>query len=348
MADSCTIKIKQLDDMTTIAWDTFVAHHPDGSLYHHSAWRTLISDVFGHKTFYLYAQQKNGNIAGVLPVVQLKSRLFGNYMVSMPYFNYGGAIASEPMIESMLMNAVEILAKPAKVSHIEYRDLHSRAGYAVKTGKVNMYLPLPEDEAQLWKNLGTKLRAQIKRPLRENPQIKTGGSELLPAFYKVFAQNMRDLGTPVYSRQFFANILQAFPQYCRIVIISLDDEPVAAGFLLGYKNRLEIPWASSLRKYNKLGVNMLLYWEALKFAIEAGYEIFDFGRSSLDSGTYRFKKQWGTEPKELYWHYWLAEDAALPELNPDNPKYKLAIALWRKLPVGLTRLIGPQLVKNLP
>lgn len=340
--------IKQLDDTATVAWDTFVAHHPDGSLYHHSAWRTLISDVFGHETFYLYAQQKNGNIAGVLPVVQLKSRLFGNYMVSMPYFNYGGTIASEPMIESMLMNAVEILAKPAKVSHIEYRDLHSRAGYAVKTGKVNMYLSLPEDEAQLWKSLGTKLRAQIKRPLRENPQIKTGGSELLPAFYKVFAENMRDLGTPVYSRQFFANIMQAFSQYCRIVIISLDGKPVAAGFLLGYKNRLEIPWASSLRKYNKLGVNMLLYWEALKFAIEAGYEIFDFGRSSLDSGTYRFKKQWGAEPKELYWHYWLAENTLLPELNPDNPKYKLAITLWRKLPVGLTRLIGPQLVKNLP
>lgn len=341
--------IKQCDNnAAAFAWDNYVEHHPEGSLYHLYAWRALISNVFGHRTYYLYAQSRNEVIAGVLPLVQLKSRLFGNYMVSMPYFNYGGVLASTPETASALQEAAETLAKSSGVSHIEYRDSKHYCGYAVKKEKVNMHLVLPEEEKQLWKALGSKLRAQIKRPLREHPEVKIGGVEMLSAFYKVFALNMRDLGTPVYPQRFFAEILRTFPVHSRIIVIFIHGEPAAAGFLLGYKNRLEIPWASSSRKYNKLGVNMLLYWEVLKFAIDNGYHIFDFGRSSIDSGTYRFKKQWGAEPKQLYLHYWLTEHATVPELNPDNPKYKWAIRIWRRLPVRLTCLIGPQLVKNLP
>ena len=159
---------------------------------------------------------------------------------------------------------------------------------------------------------------------------------------------MRDLGTPVYSKTFFSNILHSFPEHCQIVIVYMETKPVAAAFLLGYNDTLQIPWASTISDVNHLSMNMLLYWEVLKFAIENRYHYFDFGRSSKNSGTYRFKQQWGAKPKQLYWHYWLAENTELPRLNPDNPKYALAINTWKRIPVFITRLIGPPIVRNLP
>ena len=159
---------------------------------------------------------------------------------------------------------------------------------------------------------------------------------------------MRDLGTPVYGMSFFREILQCFSEQSNIIVVHLERRPVAAAFLLGHKDTLEIPWASTLRNVNHLSINMLLYWEVLKFAIENKYKYFDFGRSSKESGTYRFKQQWGAKPKQLFWHYWLYENTELPQLNPKNPKYSLLIAVWKKLPVNVTKVIGPRIVKNLP
>jgi hypothetical protein len=123
---------------------------------------------------------------------------------------------------------------------------------------------------------------------------------------------------------------------------------VAAAFLIGYGGRLEIPWASTIRDVNHLSINMLLYWEVLKYAIQHQYRIFDFGRSSRDSGTYFFKRQWGAHPQPLYWHYWLRGDRKLPALNPQNPKYALAINIWKHLPLFIANRLGPSVVKYLP
>jgi FemAB-related protein (PEP-CTERM system-associated) len=159
---------------------------------------------------------------------------------------------------------------------------------------------------------------------------------------------MRDLGTPFYGKPFFYNILESFPENSQIIVLRMNNQPVAAGFLIGYRDTLEIPWASTIRDVNQLSMNMLLYWEALKFAIQSGFRYFNFGRSSRDAGTFRFKQQWGAQPKQLYWHYWLGEQGELPTLNPSNPKYALLINLWKRLPVTLTRWLGPPIVKNLP
>ena len=159
---------------------------------------------------------------------------------------------------------------------------------------------------------------------------------------------MRDLGTPVYSNSFFSKILQQFPEHSKIIIVHLNNRPVAAAFLLGYKDTLEIPWASTIKDVNHLSMNMLLYWEVLKFAIKNQYQYFDFGRSSKNSSTFRFKQQWGAKPKQMYWHYWLPENVELPRLNPDNPEFALAISVWKKIPVIITKWLGPLIVKNLP
>ncbi|MEJ2452249.1 MAG: FemAB family PEP-CTERM system-associated protein, partial [Gammaproteobacteria bacterium] len=310
--------------------------------------RDVIKKTFGHDGYYLYAINKNGIVKGILPLILMKSRLFGKFFVSMPYFNYGGAIADHPDIELMLMEAADKHAATINVAHIEYRDDIARRQYPARENKVNMILPLPSCKQDLWESFTPKLRAQIKRPQRENIEIQHGGLDLLKDFYAVFARNMRDLGTPVYGKSFFYNILNAFPNESSILTISLEGKAVAAAFLLGYGDTLEIPWASSIRSVNHLSINMLMYWEVLSFAVNKGFKYFDFGRSSKDAGTYKFKKQWGASPKQLYWHYWLPPGEKMPSLNPHNPKFNLAINLWRRLPITLTKLIGPGIVKNLP
>ncbi len=330
------------------AWNRYVESTPAASLYHHAKWKSLIHNVFGHECYYFYARNNNGEIIGILPLVRLKSRLFGDFMVSMPYFNSGGAIANSLSIEQKLMQAANMHAQNLGVNHIEYRDDIARDNLPVRTEKVNMILSLPATHNDLWLTFTSKLRSQIKRSQREDAQVSFGGVECLDDFYTVFSQNMRDLGTPVYGKSFFRKILQTFPQHSKIVIIGMGKRPVAAAFLLGYKDALEIPWASTIREVNHLSMNMLLYWEVLKFAIESQYQYFDFGRSSKNAGTFRFKQQWGAKPKQLYWHYWLPENSGLPELNPANPKYKLFINLWKRLPLNITKLVGPYIVKNLP
>jgi FemAB-related protein (PEP-CTERM system-associated) len=329
-------------------WDNYVAINPAASIYHRSDWKGLIHDVFGHDGLYLYARDDAGKIVGILPLVRLKSLFFGDFMVSMPYFNYGGAIADHPSIEQKLMDAANARAADLGVAHVEYRDDFQRTGLPARTDKVSMILQLPDSGEELWRKFPSKLRAQIRRPYREQPEIMSGGEEYLDDFYTVFARNMRDLGTPVYGKSFFLNILQCFPENCSIVVITLSGRPVAAGFLLGHRDTLEIPWASTVRDANHLSINMLLYWEVLKFAIDKKYSQFDFGRSSRDAGTYRFKQQWGARPRQLYWHYWLKSGEELPSLNPDNPKFALAINIWKRLPLAICNLLGPSVVGNLP
>ncbi len=340
-------KICELGE-NTAEWDAFVQSSSAASIYHLTRWRELIKDCFGHDCHYLQALDANNSVVGVLPLVRLKSRLFGDYLVSVPYFNYGGAVALSAEIEVALMQSAEQLAQDIGVSHIEFRDTAERQCWPKRTDKVAMLLPLPASVEQLGKQIGSKLRAQIKRAERENPEILQGGVELLDDFYTVFALNMRDLGTPVYGKEFFRKILQGFPDESRLIVLRHAGKPVSTAFLLTFKQGVEIPWASTLREVNKLSMNMLLYWEVLQYAIQRQADCFDFGRSSRDAGTYKFKKQWGAQELPLYWHYWLNDGGELPQLNPNNPKYQLAIKVWRRLPVALTKLIGPRIVKNLP
>lgn len=331
------------------AWDAYVAAHSKGSLYHLSEWSRLIQDLYGHQEYHWRAYQGE-KLVGILPLTRLRSRLFGDYLVSLPYVNYGGALADSPAIEAQLMRAAAEAAVELGCSHIEFRDVAKREGeWPARVDKVAMELELPEDAEQLWKALRSKLRSQVRRPLKEKGvEVTTGGVELLQPFYAVFSRNMRDLGTPVYPQAMFRRILEALPQHARIVLVTHQQQPAAAGFLLQYRNRMEIPWASSLQEFNRLGVNMLMYWHALQAAIAAGCRIFDFGRSSIDSGTYRFKRQWGAQPRQLHWHYWLSAGQELPNLTPDNPKYQLAIRTWQRLPLPVANWLGPRLVRNLP
>jgi serine/alanine adding enzyme len=342
-----SLSIQKLTQELEPIWNEYVLNS-SASIYHDSRWIYLIKKVFGHDSHHIIALE-NGVVVGILPLVHLKSLLFGNYMVSMPYFNYGGAIATDNVIESKMMERAVEIASQLGAEHIEFRDSDPRDDpWPLRKDKVNMILDLPETAELLGKAIGAKKRSQIRRPQKEGVESIKGGIELLNEFYQVFSINMRDLGTPVYAKSFFSEILKTFPEHTKIVILRLNGKSISAAFLIGFKEQLEIPWASTLKEYNRFSPNMLLYWEVLKFAIESGYRKFDFGRSSIDSGTYRFKKQWGAVPKQLYWHYWLAEGKEMPQLTPENKKYKIAIKVWQHLPTFVTNGFGPPIIKNLP
>ncbi len=329
-------------------WNQFADQHPHSHVYHRFEFKSVIEKSFGHKCYYFAAYNKAGEIIGVLPCVHTQSRIFGNYLTSIPFFNYGGPLANTDKISEALIKAASQKSAQQGAQHLEIRESQNRQGYPSRTEKVSMFRALPEDSEQLWQDIGTKLRAQIKKGQQNQLSIAFGQAELLDDFYKVFSINMRDLGTPVYSRSFFDELLQQDGLNTTLVVQYHANKPVSCAFLLGYKNVLEIPWASTISDANKLNANMVMYWQILAFACKHQYHFFDFGRSTEGANTYKFKKQWGAKPAKLFWHYWLKEGEQPPKLNPDNAKYRLVIAVWKKLPIWLTQCAGPALVKNLP
>lgn len=344
---SDNITISQLHDEHA-EWNDYVDNNSDACLHHRCEWKQIMEDTYGHSCFYYLAQNNDGIIVGILPLVQLKSRLFGNLLVSMPYFQRAGTVADNLQVEDALLTEANKHAKILDIEHIEYRDDISRQSMPVLSHKVNMVLELPDSKELLWKSFTSKLRSQIKRPQREETTTTIGGIELLDDFYRVYARNMRDLGSPLHSKALIKNILQKFPDNSWLVVIKLNGRAVAGGFLLAYKDTMEIPLASTIRDVNRFSINMLLYWQILQFSIESGYRHFDFGRSTKGAGTYRFKKQWGATAKPLYWHYWLNEGTELPGLNPANPKFAMVIYLWKRLPIKISQWLGPHIIKNIP
>lgn len=343
------IVVTTADDSDRLDWNQFVDSQDDAEIYHRYEWRSLFEEVFANSCHYLIAKNNSGITLGVLPMVNLRSRLFGNFIVSVPCFNYCGSLGSTSEAHVALIAAASTLAAELGARHIELRH---RDGVIldmpVRTDKVSMKLCLPSSSDVLWKQFSSKLRAQIRRPKKAGAVCEEGGLELLDDFYKVFSRNMRDLGTPVFPKTLFAKVFEMFPSKTRLFVVRLDGKAVAAGITIGYRKLLEIPSASALREYNRESVNMLLYWTILQHAIKEGYEEFDFGRTTVDSGTFKFKKQWGAEPQQLRWHYYLAKGVDIPQLNPSNPKFHLATRIWKRLPLPVANLLGPRIVRHLP
>jgi len=343
------INVSRANDADAADWDAFVSSAADAETYHQFAWKHVLERVFGHECHYLLAREEPGSVCGVLPLAHLNSRVFGNFLVSIPCFNYCGILAESDSVVEALLKAASQLADKSGASHVELRHRsHVKLDLPYRDDKVSMQLPLPGLAEELWGAFPSKLRAQIRRPTKEGAVCERGGIELLEEFYQVFSRNMRDLGTPVFPRQMFSEIYEHFPEQTDFYVVRLDRKPVAAAYTVGYRDTLEIPSASALREHSRSAPNMLLYWTILESAIEKGFKVFDFGRASMGSGPYRFKKQWGAEEQSLAWHYILGEGDELPRINPENPKYRFAINVWRRLPVPVANVLGPRVVKHLP
>jgi FemAB-related protein (PEP-CTERM system-associated) len=335
-------------DATAGAWDHYADGHPLATAYHHHGWLDVIRSAFGHETTSLVAESGD-RIVGVLPLVHFRSRLFGRFAVSIPFVNYGGVLADDAEVERVLLNRAIEVTRAAGGSHLELR--HTRQHFADLTPlghKVAMTLRLARSAERQWDSLDRKVRNQVRKAEKSGLQSVHGGGELLQEFYDVFARNMRDLGTPVYSVRFFRAVVSQFPETTRMFVVRSDGRPVAASLVHWHRHTIEVPWASALRRFNPMCANVMLYWQMVRFAVERGLDVFDFGRSTPDGGTFHFKKQWGAEPVPLVWEYWTADGAKLPRLNPTNPKFSMAIRAWQHLPVRFATAVGPFIVRNIP
>jgi FemAB-related protein (PEP-CTERM system-associated) len=353
---------------------TQVVHHIDGKLgaevrrflagapkeagacgEHDPGWLRVLSESLGHRTMAVVAREASGELVGYLPLALVTSRLFGRYLVSLPYLNRAGVVAVDEGVRGEVLDVAAGLADRFAVRYLELRHQGGGVEHGSITesrgDKVQMMMGLPGDGERLWSGYSAKVRNQVRKGDKAGLTIRFGGAELLDGFYDVFSTNMRDLGTPVYPRRLFGSVLDTFKDGAELAVVSQGGRAVAGALLLhscvGDAVETRVPSASSLRDAKHTNANMWMYHRLLMRAVSRGAGVFDFGRSTPDSGTYRFKKQWGAVPSGATWQYYLrAGDVSA--VRPDNPKYRRRIATWQKLPVWVTRLVGPAIVKGIP
>ena len=340
---------------TPAEWDRFVEAASNATHCHRYAWRGVMERVFGHECVYLAARTGAGVLDGVLPLVRVKSRLFGHYLVSMPFLNYGGPLGSDRAIVALVAAA----ADRARRDGVSLVELRSRAplpqppsdGWTASMRKITVVLRFPPGgEPALWKSLDGKLRSQVRRPQKEGVTVRFGADQVAP-FFSVFAHHMRDLGTPTQPYRLFEAIAAAFPEDVWFGCAYVGDQPVAAGCGFRWRSEVEMTWASALGEHKRLAPNMLLYWAFMQRASAEGLTHFNFGRCTPESGTHRFKRQWGAEDEQLWW-YGLAPGgagrAAASTPSPHDSAYAWGPRIWKRLPLGFATALGPRIVKYIP
>jgi len=327
-------------------WSEYLTRHPEASLYHDPRWGEVMGSAYGNRPYYLTAS-RDGQTVGTLLLVAQRSLLFGSHLCSLPYFDVAGILADEDGAAQALVAEAAKVRDALRANWVELRQSRPLGeSFPCRTDKVTLHLALPADPKTLWDDLDPKVRNQVRKAQREGLGTVQGGAELLDPFHAVYARNMRDLGSPPHSRRFFALILENFPSAARLFVVKAGDRPVAASFTLADRHAFRVPWAGNDWRVRQSCANMLLYWSMLEHAGQRGAPCFDFGRSTRDSGTHRFKTQWGAAEVPLYWHYLLPPGGAAPDLRPDSPKYRLATALWRRLPVSLVKILGPRVISK--
>lgn len=312
-------------------------------------WLTALRDGLSHSVYELIAE-RGGLVVGRLPVALVSSALFGRFLVSLPYINSAGLETDDSAAASGLIDEAVDLARELRVRYLEIRqerELTHPLLTDARMEKVLMRRPLPATADELWADLDPKVRNQIRKGQKSEFQVMWGGADQLDGFYDVFARNMRDLGTPVFGKRLFSSILRDLGADAELCVVRDGAKPVAAALLIHDADRTEVPSASALFEYRASNVNMLMYWHLLGRAIERGQAVFDFGRSSVDGNTYRFKKQWGAAPSPSVWQYHVLQGSR-DALRPDNPGNRRLIEIWKRLPVWLTRCIGPSIVRGIP
>lgn len=326
-------------------WDMYVASRNQGGPYLTPVWKNAVESAYGHRTFCLGAYQKN-TLAGILPLVWIRFPMARGCLVSMPFCDYGGILADHGEASDALLRRAIALAGDLH-SGLEIRSsipssiVEKNKGFFQITDKCRMVLELPGSSSVLWSGFQSKLRSQIKRAKSHGLVVRLGGEEMLNDFFRVFSQNMRDLGSPVHSRHWLKSIMTGFGKNAGAGVVYKDHSPVGAGIILMHNRTVTIPWASTRREFNRLGPNMLLYYTFLEYATDSGYRYFDFGRSTPGEGTYAFKKQWGAIPVPLAWYRFNANPNGKKALHPSAPMRNAMGKAWRRLPLNIANVLGP-------
>ena len=327
-------------------WDEFVFACPEATFFHRAAWQGIIKDVFRHPTYFFYAEEA-GKITGVLPLAHVKSLLFGNALIALPFAVYGGVATSNAKASQTLEEEAQKLAQKLGVDHLEFRNVNPRH---TDWPTQDLYVTfrkeiLPDVEANMLA-IPRKQRAMVRKGIK-NGLISTVDRNA-DRFFKVFADNVHRHGTPAMPKRYFDTLLQVFGDDCEVLTVTGPDGQLLSSVLSFYFRDEVLPYyAGDDESARHLAANDFKYWELMRRACERGFKLFDYGRSKEGTGPYAFKKNWGFEPQPLHYEYCLYKRDSIPQNNPNNPKYKLFIAAWRRMPIGLANWLGPHIVRNL-
>ena len=327
------------------AWDAYVHARPEGTLFHLAQWRSVLERAFGHATHYLLAE-RDGVLRGVLPLAELRSRLFGHALVSTPFCVYGGVVASDEVTERALTAHACDLARSLGVDHLELRNRRrANPDWPCRDLYVTFRRPISPDPEENMRAIPRKQRAMVRKGAKEGLRAEIDAH--VGRHYATYSESLRNLGTPVFSRRYLEVLKEAFGEDCEILAVTKGATDVAACLSFYFRDEVLPYYGGGTRAARELAGNDFMYWEVMERARQRGSRLFDFGRSKRGTGSYDFKRYWGFEPEPLYYEYYLVGGAEVPDLSPVNPRYDRLIAAWRRLPLWTSRLLGPPLAKYL-
>ncbi len=344
-ASATSIEIRSLQPADAARWDAFVEGCAEATFFHRAGWRDVLERAFGHPTYYLYAEV-GGRIQGVLPLGHIRSRLFGNALVSTPFCVYGGVAAPDPNMRAALDRAACELAQRLGVDYLELRNrVASGSARPTKELYVTFRKTIDADSEKNMLAIPRKQRAMVRKGMTAGlvSEIDTN----LGRFYDIYAASVHRLGTPVFSRKYFETLQRVFGRDCEVLTVVHAGRAVASVMNFYFRDEVLPYYGGSIPEARDVAGNDFMYWEVMRRAAERGVRVFDYGRSKEGTGPYSFKKNWGFEPQPLGYEYELVRARAVPDVNPLNPKYRLFIEGWKRMPLALTKIVGPWLSRSL-
>lgn len=345
MAAPEAIRVAEVQPAGFPRWDEFVAGCSEATFFHRAGWKTVIERAFGHRTYFLYAEA-GGRIEGVLPLAEVKSLLFGHTLVSLPFCVYGGIAAHSERARHALDEAARALAERLRVDHLEYRSLTPQhPAWVHKDLYVTFRKPIdPEVERNLLA-IPRKQRAMVRKGIKAG--LKSEIDDGVERFFAAYADSVHRLGTPVFPKRYFQILREVFGADCEVLTVTHDGQLVAGVLSFYFRDEVLPYYGGGTASARDVAGNDFMYWDLMRRACERGIRVFDYGRSKRGTGSFDFKKNWGFEPQPLHYEYLLVKGKRVAEHNPLNPKYRLFIKLWQRLPLPLANLIGPHIVKSL-
>ncbi|CAA9889367.1 Peptidoglycan bridge formation protein FemAB [Candidatus Methylobacter favarea] len=336
--------IKILDEANFARWDSFVQATDEATFFHQTGWKTVIEKAFAHKTYYLYSET-NGKISGILPLVHIKSLLFGNALVSTAFCVYGGIVASNEGSSSELDREACRLADELGVDYLEMRNRSRKTERPYKELYVNFRKKLHPDIEKNFLAIPRKQRAMVRKGI--DAGLTSTIDNNVDRLFSAYSESVRNLGTPVFPKKYFQLLKDVFKEQCEVLTVERNGQLIGSVMNFYYKDEVLPYYGGGTSLARSLKGNDFMYWEVMRRSVEKGIKIFDYGRSKIGTGSYSFKKNWGFQPEPLFYEFQLVKSHALPDINPLNPKYRLFIAAWKRLPLGISQMAGPWLAKDL-
>jgi FemAB-related protein (PEP-CTERM system-associated) len=349
LSEPAALRIHRLDSTQAdqvARWDAFVLAQPQATFFHRAGWQTVIRDVFRHDTYFLYAES-GGEIQGVLPLAHVNSRLFGNALTGLPFAVYGGAAAATPEAATALEAEAQRLAVELGTDHLELRHIERRhTDWPVQELYVTFRKAILPKEEDNMLAIPRKQRAMVRKGIKNGLTSHIDPS--VDRFFALYADNVHRHGTPAMPKRYFQTLLKTFGADAEVLTVcSAEGRPLSSVLSFYFRDEVLPYYAGDDEAARDLAANDFKYWELMRLACARGLKVFDYGRSKEGTGPYAFKKNWGFEPTPLNYEYRLYKRESIPQNNPANAKYKLLIATWRRLPIGVANWLGPFIVRNL-